>query len=68
VHGPHLLFLDPRLEQCVLNCRARLWEPHKYRSSNGQNERLAFLIDWVKDYYVRDDELSRVGHQAFFDA
>ena len=31
-YSPLLLFLDPGLEACLLNCRNRPWEPHKYKS------------------------------------
>ncbi len=65
-YRPHLLFLDPGLEQCRQNCMNRPWEPHKYRSKAEQDERLAFLLDWVADYYTRDDEMSYRGHEALF--
>jgi len=65
-YEPHLLFLDPGLEQCLANCRARPWEPHKYASKAEQDERLAFLLAWVADYYQRDGEMSHQGHLALF--
>ena len=65
---PRLIFLDPGLEQCLANCRARPWEPHKYASKEEQDERLAFLLQWVAEYYTRDGDLSLAGHQALFDA
>lgn len=65
---PKLIFLDPGLEQCLANCRARPWEPHKYASKDEQDERLAFLLQWVADYYTRDGDLSLAGHRALFDA
>jgi adenylate kinase family enzyme len=65
---PRLIFLDPGLEQCLANCRARPWEPHKYASREEQDERLGFLLSWVADYYTRDGDLSLAGHQALFDA
>jgi len=67
-YGAHLLFLDPGLEACLANCRARPWEPHKYPSQAEQDERLAFLLSWVADYYQREGEMSHRGHQALFDA
>jgi adenylate kinase family enzyme len=66
--GPRLVFLNPGREQCVANCRARPWEPHKYASRAAQEEKLAFLLDWVGDYYTRDGELSLRAHRALFDA
>lgn len=64
---PHLLFLEPGLAQCQANCRNRPWEPHKYKSKEEQDERLAFLLDWVAEYYTRDGDLSLAAHQALFD-
>jgi len=67
-YKPHLLFLDPGLERCLANCRARPWEPHKYRSKAEQDEKLAFLLSWVVDYYRRDGEMSHKGHLALFES
>jgi adenylate kinase family enzyme len=66
-YAPTLVFLKPPLEQCVENCRSRPWEPHKYASKAEQDERLAFLLDWVAEYYSRDGVMSLRGHQAAFD-
>lgn len=66
--GPRLLLLDPGEAQCLANCRSRPWEPHKYASPEEQDERLAFLLDWVRAYYTRDGDLSLAGHRALFDA
>jgi adenylate kinase family enzyme len=65
---PLLIFLDPGLEQCIANCRARPWEPHKYASREEQDARLEFLLSWVADYHSRDGDMSLAGHQALFDA
>jgi adenylate kinase family enzyme len=65
---PHLLFLDPGLDQCQANCRARPWEPHKYASQEEQDERLAFLLAWVAEYYRRSGEMSHQEHLALFQA
>jgi len=64
---PTLVFMKPGLQQCIDNCWARPWEPHKYSSKAEQDQRLAFLLDWVKDYYTRDGVMSLRGHQATFD-
>ncbi len=64
---PVLVFLNPGVEACLANCRARPWEPHKYATPEEQNERLAFLLDWVREYDQRDDELSLSAHQQLFD-
>lgn len=65
--NPHLLVLDPGLEQCVSNCRARPWEPHKYASKEEQDEKLSFLLDWIDKYYSRDGDMSFSGHKALFE-
>lgn len=66
--SPQLLFLDPGEQQCLENCRARPWEPHKYASKAEQDERLAFLLAWVREYYTRQGDMSLAGHRACFDA
>ena len=64
---PTLIFLKAPVEQCIENCRSRPWEPHKYTSKEEQDQRLAFLLDWVADYYSRDGVMSLRGHQDAFD-
>ncbi|MCB9832833.1 MAG: shikimate kinase [Planctomycetes bacterium] len=66
--SPGLIFLDPGLEQCLANCRARPWEPTKYSSQEEQDARLDFLLRWVRDYYRRDDDMSHRAHRASFQA
>jgi adenylate kinase family enzyme len=66
--SPRLLFLNPGEEQCLANCRARPWEPHKYPSQNEQDTRLPFLLSWVRDYYCREGELSLAGHLSCFES
>lgn len=65
-YEPHLLLLDPGLEPCLVNCRARPWEPHKYASREEQDQKLEFLLSWVADYYRRSGEMSHQGHLALF--
>ncbi len=65
---PLLLFLNPGEAQCVANCQARPWEPHKYASKAEQDERLAFLLAWVRDYTTRSGDMSLAGHRACFAA
>jgi adenylate kinase family enzyme len=62
-----LRFLNPGTEACVANCRARPWEPEKYPSKEAQDEMLAFLLDWVRQYERRDDEYSLRRHRQLFD-
>jgi adenylate kinase family enzyme len=66
--SPVLLFLDPGVDACLTNCRGRPWEPHKYRSKREQDEKLEFLLEWVRQYYVRADDCSLAAHQALFAA
>jgi adenylate kinase family enzyme len=67
-YGPILLFLDPGVEACLANCRERPWEPHKYASKAEQDERLAFLLSWVEEYYRREGEMSLGAHRSLFEA
>lgn len=66
-NAPLLVFLDPGVEVCLTNCRARPWEPHKYRSKAEQDAQLEPLLDWVATYYHRDGPMSLVNHRAVFD-
>lgn len=66
--GAELLFLDPGVERCVANCRARPWAPHKYATPEEQNARLPFLLTWVAEYYERDGDLSHAAHLALFES
>jgi RimJ/RimL family protein N-acetyltransferase/adenylate kinase family enzyme len=66
-HGAELILLDPGLETCLRNCRNRPWEPHKYATREAQDGRLAFLLAWVRDYYLRDGDLSQRAHLALFE-
>ena len=61
-------FLNPGVEACVANCKARPWEPEKYASPEEQDERLAFLLEWVRAYGSRDDEYGLAQHRALYDA
>jgi len=62
-----LRFLNPGMEACIANCRARPWEPEKYASPAEQDRRLAFLLDWVRQYDTRGDEYGLARHRAIFD-
>lgn len=67
-HASEMRFLNPGTEACVANCLARPWEPEKYASKAEQDAKLAFLIDWVREYESRTDEYSLARHRALFDA
>lgn len=67
-HCSELIFLNPGIEACVENCRARPWEPHKYPDMEAQNANLRMLIEWVREYETRDDEFCLQEHRKLFDA
>lgn len=66
--APFLILLDPGEATCLAHCRARPWEPHKYTSKAEQDAKLAFLLQWVRNYYTREGDLSLAGHRALFEA
>lgn len=61
-------FLNPGIEVCVANCRARPWEPDKYASKGEQDERLGFLLEWVRAYETRPDEYSLARHRQLYES
>lgn len=63
-----LIFLNLPVETCVAHCLARPWEPHKWKSKEAQDERLACLLDWVRAYPERDNTLSLREHRRIFDS
>ena len=62
-----MIFLNPGIEACVENCRARPWEPHKYPSREAQDANLRMLIEWIREYETREDEFSMREHRKLFD-
>lgn len=65
--GPELVFLDPGLERCRANCRARPFEPHKYATREEQDANLPSLLAWVAEYYTRDGDLSHARHLELYE-
>jgi adenylate kinase family enzyme len=63
-----LIFMNPGVETCVRNCRARPWEPHKYTSREEQERNLAMLVDWVRAYETRNDEFSLQSHRRLYNS
>ncbi len=61
-----LVFLNISKETCINNCKKRPWEPHKYDSMEEQNKNLNMLINWVKEYYERNDEFSFLSHNKLY--
>lgn len=66
-HCTEMIFLNPGVEACVANCKARPWEPHKYESREAQDANLRMLIEWVREYETREDEFSLHEHRRLFD-
>jgi adenylate kinase family enzyme len=62
-----MIFLNPGVDACIKNCRARPWEPHKYASKSAQDENLEMLVEWVREYETRNDEFSLRSHRRLFD-
>ena len=63
-----LLFLNPGIEACQKNCRARPWERHKYETKEQQDQNLEMLLNWVAGYQSRTDEFSLAAHREIFDS
>ena len=63
-----MFFLNPTVETCIKNCRSRPWEPHKYVSKEEQDKNLEMLVEWVKQYFKREDEFSIKSHRKLFDS
>ncbi len=61
-------FLNPGVEACISNCRARPWEPEKYPSREAQDQMLDFLLGWVREYESRADEYSLARHREIFES
>jgi adenylate kinase family enzyme len=66
-YASEVRFLNPGVEACIANCRARPWEPEKYPSKEAQDEKLDFLLDWVREYESRADDYSLARHRKLFE-
>lgn len=63
-----MIFMNLPLADCLRNASSRPWEPHKYESEAAQNANLPMLLDWIRGYEQRDDELSLGAHQRLYDS
>lgn len=61
-----IIFMDLNEQACKENAKSRPWEPHKYESKAAQETNLVMLIEWISQYYLREDEFSYQSHLAFF--
>ena len=66
-HASEIIYMNLPVEACVTNAKARPWEPHKYESKDAQDANLDLLIQWIRDYDIRDDVFSRRAHEALYD-
>lgn len=62
-----LRFLNPGIEACIENCRKRPWEPAKFATPDAQQAMRDQLIDWVRQYEIRNDEFGLRRHRSLFD-
>jgi hypothetical protein len=63
-----MVFMNPGEAVCLSNCLARPWEAHKYTSKQEQDATLPLLLDWVRGYYSRSDDMSLHAHRRLFDS
>ncbi|WP_372655612.1 shikimate kinase [Halobacteriovorax sp.] len=61
-----IIFMNIPVDLCVSNAKKRPWEPHKYSSKEEQDSNLSMLIDWIRQYDKREDELSRLAHEKLY--
>lgn len=61
------IFMDLSISECVENAKNRPWEQHKYASKEAQDQNLAMLLDWIKDYENRTDTFSKRAHQDCYE-
>lgn len=62
-----IIFMNLPIEACILNAKARPWEPHKYASKAAQDANLDMLIAWISQYGERTDTISEQAHKALYD-
>ena len=67
-HGTEMVFLNPGEEACLRYCRARPWEPGKYAMKAEQDAKLPLLLEWVRAYATRSDDMSLAAHRRLFDS
>jgi len=65
-HASEIIFINSDIETCINHCKNRPWEPHKYKTKEQQDDNLAMLIEWIKQYNSRDDEFSLKAHKRIF--
>lgn len=63
-----IVFLNLTVETCINNAKHRPWEPHKYVSKERQDANLNMLINWISEYYQREDTFSKTAHLELFES
>jgi len=66
-HANEIIYLDLPAKQCQVNAQNREWEPHKYDSKEEQDKNLDMLLNWILDYYSRNDAFSKLSHDKLYD-
>lgn len=61
-----IVFLNPGVEACIVNAKARPWEEHKYSTKEAQDKNLSMLIEWIRQYPYREDEFSLNAHLKLY--
>jgi adenylate kinase family enzyme len=67
-YAPRLLFLDLPASLCEQHCRNRPIESHKYHTLEAQNEKLTYLLEWVRGYYLRSGPMSHESHVNLYES
>ncbi len=62
-----IIFMNLSVNQCIENSKTRPWEPHKYESKEAQDKNLEMLINWIRDYTIREDVFSYKSHMGFYE-
>jgi adenylate kinase family enzyme len=62
-----VIFMNLPVESCIENAKNRPWEPHKYESKEAQDNNLEMLIDWISQYFVRNDTFSELAHTRLYE-
>jgi len=67
-YANELVFLNLPIKLCQQNAKNRPWEPHKYESKSAQDKNLPMLLDWIADYYQRNDTFSFAIHNGLYES
>ena len=67
-HATEIVFLNPGESVCLSRCIERPWESHKYASKEEQDANLSILLEWVREYYTRSDDMSYLAHRRLYDS